>query len=354
MIKWVIDECRWRAFLFKKLGLTLVFDAIIKSDAVISSQVHDKLKVLALPLEETRVMGQSFNSQKIVDPARHPLAYGVTRVIQNEVINMDHCLKSIGRGVPLSLHEADPLAAPEEINQRAKTTPEFTGPTQPPPRVDPWGSPPELPPYRWCDEKFQLIPCDLSLHQDRWRITSYVNDLHPAHHRELYTVIEEIINQCVQPWNECLAHWTARWNRIPLRRVVFRPPLRNVVVPEGLFDDTALEWIAWKVDRWRKRRSIKLPEPAEFHSSKFPQPNLDLVQQFGPTGIQVLVQLEIVSLNPAKVGAKSQLVIKNDWHLQGHMVCLVGLPSAWPLATLTPIERAYLCNCRLLLRSREC
>ncbi|KAJ5880702.1 uncharacterized protein N7473_011755 [Penicillium subrubescens] len=84
---------KWRAFLFKQSGLTLVFDAIIKSDAVISSELHQKLRSLI--------------------QTRHPLAYGVTRVVQNEVINMDDCLKSIGRGAPLSLHEADPLAAPE-------------------------------------------------------------------------------------------------------------------------------------------------------------------------------------------------------------------------------------------------
>jgi hypothetical protein len=162
-------------------------------------------------------VGKLFKSQRIVDPARYPLAYGVTRVLHDDVITLDDCRTLVGRGSPLILHEADPFSAPEDVHQQAKTMPYFPGP--PPPRVDRHGSPVELPSYRWCDEKFQLLPCDLSLHHDTWRITSYINDLHPIQHRELYSVPEDTINQCAQPWNECLAHWGARWNRIPLHKL---------------------------------------------------------------------------------------------------------------------------------------
>lgn len=92
MIKWVVDECRCRAFLFKQSGLELVFDAIVKSDAVISSQIHQKLKALVVPLEENMDKGESFQSQKIVDPTRYPLAYGVTRVLHSEIIHLHGCL----------------------------------------------------------------------------------------------------------------------------------------------------------------------------------------------------------------------------------------------------------------------
>jgi hypothetical protein len=126
-------------------------------------------------------------------------------VFHDDVIYLEDCLNSIGRGAPLSLHEADPSAAPEDLHQRAKTTPNYPGP--PLPRHDQWGRSVQDKDYSRCDERFQFLPCDLSLDQGKWRIMSSINDLHPVQHRELYAVLQEIINQCVQPWNQCLAYW---------------------------------------------------------------------------------------------------------------------------------------------------
>jgi hypothetical protein len=113
-----------------------------------------------------------------------------------------------------------------------------------------------------------------------------------------------------------------RWNRVPLSRVVFTPRLRNRVVPEGLYDDRVLDWIDWKVDQWRERRSIKFPEPSEFDSSKIPKPKLNLVEKFGHSGMQVLVQLGAVLLEPPKrSGPERRVLNRGQWLLQGHLVC---------------------------------
>jgi hypothetical protein len=60
MIKWV--ECRGRAFLFKQSGPTLVFDAVIKSDTLISSELHHTFKELVNQLESKMDEGGSFKS----------------------------------------------------------------------------------------------------------------------------------------------------------------------------------------------------------------------------------------------------------------------------------------------------
>lgn len=320
MLKWVLDECRWRAFLFRQSGSTstLVFDAIVKSDDQISIELSERLKELVKPLEEKFGRQESSTSQMIVDPSRYPLAYGRTRVLLDNIINIDNCLRSIGKGTPLFLHEANRTATSSE--DHLQTAPTSPGP--PPPEYDRWGHGIESKPYSWCDENFQLLPCDLSLQNGLWCITSYINDLHPVQHQQLYTTLEEIINQCVQPWNECLAQWSVRWNRVPLSRVVFTPRLRNLVVPEGLYDDRVLDWIDWKVDQWRERRSIKFPEPGEFDSSKIPKPKLNLVEKFGHSGMQVLVQLGAVLLEPPKTsGPERRVLNRGQWHLQGHLVC---------------------------------
>ncbi|KAJ5370291.1 uncharacterized protein N7496_006383, partial [Penicillium cataractarum] len=319
MLKWVIDERRWRAFLFKQSGFTLAFDAIFKSDTVIGSELHQKFKQLVDPFEQKMDEKDSSKSWKIVDPARYPLAYGITRVVHNETIHFDNCLNAIGKGFPLFLCiPGSGAAAADPLCPKVQTMPINPGP--PPQEYDRWGREVEPKPYSWCDERSQLLPCDLTLKNGQWCITSYINGLHPRKDQQLYITIQEIINQCMQPWGGCLAQWSARWNRISHSRAVFQSPLGRLVVPECLFDDRALDWIDWKVDKWRQRRSIKLPEPAEFDSSKIPQRKVNLTEKFGSTGIQVIVQLESVFLKPRKeLGEGWNMVASDHWHLQGHL-----------------------------------
>lgn len=179
-----------------------------------------------------------------------------------------------------------------------------------------------------------MKPCDLSLEDDQWRIVSYINDLHPVHHRELYATPQEIINinRCVQPWNECLAQWSVRWNCTLLSRVVFRSPLKELVVPDGLYDDRVFDWIDWKVDQWRKCRTIKLPEPTEFDGSKISQSKLDLAEKFGSTEIQVLVEIEDVFLDAAKIQRQARSMssgiigsCKDTSYVPWTTLCLQGL-----------------------------
>jgi hypothetical protein len=106
-----------------------------------------------------------------------------------------------------------------------------------------------------------------------------------------------------------------------------------------LYDDRVLDWIDLRVDKWRRLRSSKLPEPAEFDSSRIPQPKIDLAEQFVLTGIQVFVQLETVFLNPPNAGGKSKTVIKTDWHIQGHMVRLLNWSSFCMVLSNTNSDR---------------
>ncbi|EPE02707.1 hypothetical protein F503_04056 [Ophiostoma piceae UAMH 11346] len=62
----------------------------------------------------------------------------------------------------------------------------------------------------WC-EKYQGLPCEVAFTADNRitgtstavRITSYINGLHPGQ-REIYTIIEQVLSRCIQPWNDCL------------------------------------------------------------------------------------------------------------------------------------------------------
>lgn len=55
--------------------------------------------------------------------------------------------------------------------------------------------------------RFQWLPCEVKFSSDgtkNVRVTSYINNLHPQHHRDLYALLEVLIAQAVPTWNDVL------------------------------------------------------------------------------------------------------------------------------------------------------
>jgi hypothetical protein len=60
--------------------------------------------------------------------------------------------------------------------------------------------------FRWSD-RFQWLPCDVKFGKEEElpvKITSYINNLHPLHHKPLYQAVERLIAASIEPWNQCL------------------------------------------------------------------------------------------------------------------------------------------------------
>lgn len=66
-------------------------------------------------------------------------------------------------------------------------------------------------------QKFQWLPCDVGLIDEEpgCRITSYINNLHPVKHRDLYGVLEKVIARAIPLWKRSMKL------RIPCRRTRF-------------------------------------------------------------------------------------------------------------------------------------
>ncbi|KAL5335221.1 hypothetical protein BJX70DRAFT_390846 [Aspergillus crustosus] len=194
MMNYMFDELRWKAEQYNKSG--------------------PKLQAAVRPLEDVPEDKKDYHPRsdnKVVDlvhPSLFPLIYGRTRVLRDTVIGVDDCFSAIGHGIPLDIPDT---AAPR---------------------------------YRWqipaaYSNKFQWLPSNMEFTADgACHIASYINNLHPAKHRELYAVIEEVLTKSIPLWNIRLNRPLGLPRRLPPIRRVFRsrPPvdLREKFRDQGL------------------------------------------------------------------------------------------------------------------------
>jgi Protein of unknown function (DUF4246) len=155
-------------------------------------------------------------------------------------------------------------------------------------------------------------------------IISYINNLHPHCHKDLYCVIEDIIAAAIPLWNETLlAHERqARSPRIPYTQVVYDPDpetLPDKLVWDGTNDQ---EYSAW-LDNARKNGLVH-PEPEEFRPPKKTEAqSLPFVERYSSSGLQVIVKLATIELSPSNPRYSGGV-----WHVEGQLnehICATAL-----------------------------
>ncbi|KAK7709768.1 hypothetical protein SLS64_006009 [Diaporthe eres] len=209
---WCLTELRDKAKRFERIGRVLVLDAgsrVSKSDQRVSEALRQELKDAVKPLldrpdaERDWHPGSDDKVLNLVHPSLFPLVYGRTRVLVN------------GGKVPLDLANIEAL-------EGAETAPSLTATSQPSRPLHGDGTHSGM----W-SKKFQWLPCEVEFTEDTGtnvHISSYINNLHPAHHADVYTAIEKVIalarllkpNELsvtaiqiftlLAPWNEILVH----------------------------------------------------------------------------------------------------------------------------------------------------
>jgi hypothetical protein len=68
------------------------------------------------------------------------------------------------------------------------------------------------------------------------RFSSYINNLHPQKHQNLYAIIEQIIDRAIPLWNMTLTPLKAtywRFNRIPYEAAEYDPDPEDIPEEEG-------------------------------------------------------------------------------------------------------------------------
>ncbi|PHH80919.1 hypothetical protein CDD80_5839 [Ophiocordyceps camponoti-rufipedis] len=180
-----INEIQLKADIYQKTGILPIFDATacaVKSD--ISSDLVSTLKsaVSSLEIEPLQQTGQV---QHLVHPSFWPFIYGRTRILMKDTINIENCLASIGRG--------DFLDGPNPDQVEFKPT--------------------------WSEEGSQTLPLSVAAQwlpfevdidsKGHTSISSYISNLHPAHHSSMYAIINSFIEKSLSAW-DLIYRWPPR------------------------------------------------------------------------------------------------------------------------------------------------
>ncbi len=163
-----------------------------------------------------------------------------------------------------------------------------------------------------------------------YRITSYINNLHPIREKHLYEVIAKLVDASIPLWNATLAPLAdqdfIRERRIPYTKVNYDPDPRywpESEHPQRRTDEDEFDYMD-RIDEWIKaKRCIVFPEP-EGNFRPLSQPaSFDLRSKYRNHGLQVIVKLANIVLTPEKPEYEG-----GTWHVEGQMVCTYLLQYA--------------------------
>jgi hypothetical protein len=299
MLSKCISEIRAKASLYEETAIVQVLDAsscVLKSDTAIASDLKEELKRAVSVLEDVPDHqkdwhpGSDGNVLDLVHPSLFPLIYTRSRILPHSTIGLSDCIDSITKGeiVP------DPLSHPDlERDKYRNAAREF------------WSS------------RFQWLPCNISFPDgDNASIDSYINNLHPIEHQELYSVLEKIITKAVPLWNivlQCYFEGALRGElRADCRGIKY-------TFPEGAEEERTGE--ESDEDEYQERleelRIYDKPEPEDFEALRVTTEHFKDRFAFlegGEKKLQVIVKLANIHLRPEKPDYDG-----GSWHIEGQL-----------------------------------
>ena len=272
---------------------------MVKSDVAIPAEVKRSLRKAVKELEDIPLRLKDFHpgsDGKVVDlvhPSLFPLVYGVTNIIRYGKIKLEYSTSMSGKGEVVRFRQ-------EEMDSNKYESIDINN----------------------FSANFQWLPCDVAFHNDgTTRIVSYVNNLHPQEHRDMYPVLEKLIDASIPLWNEVLSAWNegAR-TRIDTKDYEWEYP-RGHEAPDDWDSDP--ENINYDEEDYYERterferhtRILKYPEPKPYDScsqTKFKNSQINLKRAFMKKGIQVIVKLANIELTPEKPCYEG-----GTWHVEG-------------------------------------
>ena len=188
-----IQELRSKAKYFETSGIVPTLDAtatVAKSDKLVSDDLHKALlkafQILKTDQADSPDWHPNSNDrvQDLVHPSMYPLVYRRTRVFQDEVVGVEDAIfKWSGRG--------DIISGEDEWKPEGSERWRY-------------GVGGSIPPDFW-SVKYQWLPANVAFRDDgSVKLTSYINNLHPNKHPEIYRTIEKLIETSLPMWDQCL------------------------------------------------------------------------------------------------------------------------------------------------------
>jgi len=197
--EWCITELRDRSKDFERDGYVRTLECsarCIKSDELISAALRDELRQAVKPLLEVSDCqkdwhpGSDEKVLNLVHPSLYSLVGGRSRILETGEMSLDDCMEYVGKGTLIEPGEEIPShkqghGLTDRYNQD-----------------------------KLCSTRFQWLPAEVRFMSDAGtdvKITSYINNLHPGKHQNLYRVIEALIGKSIPLWNNVLVKgWHGR------------------------------------------------------------------------------------------------------------------------------------------------
>jgi len=192
-------------------------------------------------------------------------------------------------------------------------------------------------PSSFWSETYQWLPANLEFNKDgNVKFTSYVNNLHPDKHPEIYKAIEQLVDISIPAWDYVLHGYTSsiggfgrfmlpnqsRFGDIPFERDDYgvwealddkfmeQHERENgpIVLPDDVKRDIEVinmgepeEVIAAEMHKakWAEIRDFLYPEPEAFFPIEY-ECRASIRDRFRDTGLQVIVKMASIELTPDK------------------------------------------------------
>lgn len=331
MLQKVISELQVKADLYEKTGLLPIMDysaAAIKSDTVMTAELAAELNAAVAVLEnvpEDRKDWHPGSNERVLDlvhPSLFPLIYGRSRIVAEKRIGLDEALEYCGTGQTVP----EPLATEMQGPSTALKVPSLSN-------------------------RFQWLPCDVSLNvaDGKVKIESYINNLHPTKHADLYPIIEKFIEKSLPAW-DIVYRWPEEFETQRLTTEKVGPvctteeicreayecrasnrPLNDGEEERGEdeeweanYDESArgLLDFAWFAET--HRMDLPDPDPTDTSHIKLKPDHVKSSGFFGNRErLQVIVKLANIHLTPDKPSYEG-----GTWHVEGQLnehICATAL-----------------------------
>ncbi|KAF8885779.1 hypothetical protein BD779DRAFT_658321 [Infundibulicybe gibba] len=312
MAEWCIEELRYKAKNFQRTGAISVYTGdVVKSDTIVPEVLRHALKTAVAPLEDIPESLQDWRPGSngtildLVDPSLYPVTYGRTQILADGLTTLDDFIDQCGNGRVLDVPSGlGPIAIP--LNTATDVLSLFSS-------------------------KFQWLPCEVNVSGERARITSYINNLDPQYHQNLYHAIEKVISCAIPMWNMALRPLGSeeyRYCRITYGECTYYPdpaifpPSEGPQIEEGEgedeYRDRRQEWV-------RETRCVVQPDLGRFQPPSVPKSlrAVDLQRDFGHQGLQIIIKLTNIHLTPEKPEYRDE-----TWKFEGRLnehICATAL-----------------------------
>lgn len=323
MANWIIAELEFKAMIYDYSNNVALYNGdVTKSDSIVPASLREELAVASKALEfenqDLRYyhVGSMRKQRDLIAMALYPLVYGKTRILPDRTIGLDDALQSFGQGEVIPVPRETGITR-EDISWRVLARADI-----------------EVKPYSRCH---QILPADWKLGEDgRWHVATYINNLHPVRHRNIYKLIEDVFNCLIPQWNATLTPMKDMLHsraRIEYHKAEYEPlsaeaanqaPQIRPREAQSEFEERNDEWrmknykaiqpdagdfIPWAVP---PRLMSKLP--TDLTSTVRIEKTVEVNRDYKKRGLQVITRILGVDLKPEDPYYETQ------WHVEGQMV----------------------------------